>query len=171
MKKGLLLLTSLIVTTTAVTPMLQQQNSNLKVESGKSLDIVDLTAIHSHAVRITVPNLIDLLNNSVTPGEYPLNDSWLILTAPDGSTIKSNSAFDKASLRSLLGRQQAHIKDAQLQFSSQIFNNVVMVSYSYWEPSENREKETSIVIDRFSWPDNADRFWTKDVKFEFQLVF
>lgn len=176
MKKGLFLLTSLIVTTAAVTPMLQQNNTQKNTANyvtSKSLDIVDLTMPWWGYTKAAAPNLTELLNKSLTPGEYPLISSKMILTATDGTTITATSDFDNSTLRALLGRQGTHFNNVQLEVASQSYGNYVMAYYSYWDASAGIEKDASVVINRFysNNIDKIDHFWTEGVQFEFELVF
>lgn len=172
MKKNFILLTSLLVAGTAVAPVLNNNNTQVIAEQSKSLDKVDLTMPWWGTVKVEAPNLMALLNASITPGQYPLKDSKWILTAPDGKAIEATSAFDNGSLRSVLGRATSFTK-ITLEFSSQhAYANYVMAYYNYWESSENREKSSVVVINRFNWTGiDMTSFWTKDVTSEFELTF
>lgn len=171
MKKSLLLLTSLLATGTAIAPVLTHEVSNQ--ENVCSLDVVDLTMTSPvTSAKVDTPKLTKLLNANLTPGQYPLNNSKLILTAPDGKAIEAISAFDNGALRSILGRA-TQFTNVTLEVSKQYpYANYIMAQYTYWESSENREKNDVKVINRFNWTGiDMTSFWTKDVKCEFELTF
>lgn len=167
MKKSLLLLTSLLATGTAIAPILTHEVSNQNTTS--SLDVVDLTMPWWGTVKVGTPNLQQLLNDNLKGW---LQDSKLILTAPDGRAIEATSAFDNSSLRFILNRA-THVDEVTLEVSQQhSYANYVMARFTYWEPSENREKSDVKVINRFNWTGiDMTSFWTKDVKLEFELNF
>lgn len=174
MKKGLFLLTSFLVTgTAAVAPVLTETKAqDVTFEAKTSLDVVDLTMPWWQTIKVSAPNLTQLLNDSVTPGSFPLQSSKMMLTSPDNIIIEAVSAFDNGSLRSLLGRN-VHFTDVKLEFSSQhSYANYVMAYYTNVD-SNGTEAESALVINRFNWStiDKIDHFWTSDVKFEFELTF
>ncbi|MBE4704309.1 hypothetical protein [Spiroplasma platyhelix] len=170
MKKGLFLLTSLLITGTAVTPLLSQtktQDAAIQ-EQTKSLDVLDLTMPWWGNVKADTPNLTQLLNDSVGKS---LQTSLMILTAPDGTVIESESSFDNSGLRGILGYDQVHFTEIKLEVSGGTpYANYLMAQYSYVEKDE--VKNSSRVINRFDWRGiDMAPFWTKDVKLEFELNF
>ncbi|MDQ7983077.1 MAG: hypothetical protein REH79_02515 [Spiroplasma sp.] len=173
MKKGLILLSSLLVSGAAIGPILKQNNNqDVNFEKTKSLDIVDLTMPWWGAVKVDTPNLTKLLNDSIGRS---LQASMMILTSPDGIVIEATSNFDNSSLRHILGfLADAKIERIELQVSQQhSYANYLMAYYSYWSATENQRKDSAVVINRFNWStiDKIDHFWTAGVKFEFELTF
>lgn len=173
MKKGLILLQSLLLSGVSSVSLFAASNQESIKQTIPVVETVDLTNIESeYLLAIDMPNIFQTLVDFKEAGKS-VADLSFNLTNPNGDTFDWTEAYpdDVEMLNYVLDNDKVELHRVTFYASVQApYINYIIVYY--FDPDQS-DPESADGIGRFNWQDMDKEqwqlFWTKDVKLTYNM--